>query len=145
MNDQQGLTPQDTAALKAVAGFSFTKDGVKLPSGIMLTFAEVQALSSAYAPPADTPAPGPGQPEQTEHHRDGRPVLEHRNDEPWHLAKIPWRWHRCRPQTTATTAEGELLWQRCACGAERKPRTGWTDRNKRRGAGWDVTRGWDSR
>jgi hypothetical protein len=43
---------------------------------------------------------------------------KHDGGVPWWEAKVPHRWHRCKPQTTGATS-GLGLVQRCACGAIR--------------------------
>lgn len=153
-----GLTPQDITAIRNVAGLGFTPETVTLPSGKKITYAELQALSSVYAPDA---APSPlanfrpppmqpllaGQegcsPGELNRRAGDQGSVVHSGNTWWHLTGLPWRWHRCRAHTTSYGHDGLLQWQRCRCGGYRTPDSGWRHRNLRRTPGWDVTKAWD--
>jgi len=56
---------------------------------------------------------------------------EHRDGVPWDVARRPWRWHVCRPQTRLRLSGG-LMVERCACGGQRLTEAGlWARRNVR--------------
>ena len=48
------------------------------------------------------------------------PYLEHRDGIHWNWARLPLRWHRCKPQTRGTEGRWTETHERCACGAERR-------------------------
>lgn len=54
----------------------------------------------------------------------------HRDGIPWDQARLPWRWHRCRWQTSYHIRSDWIY--RCACGAARTGRGAWAGRNSRR-------------
>lgn len=54
--------------------------------------------------------------------------ISHLDGIPWHEAKKPRRWHRCRPQTSGLD---DRLVHRCACGAIRFAGSDWMERNSR--------------
>lgn len=58
----------------------------------------------------------------------------------WHEARIPWRWHRCRPWTQGNyeSSSTHAYIERCACGAIRIDHGSWLDRNARRSAAKDA-------
>lgn len=59
-----------------------------------------------------------------------KPLMFHKDDVPWHDAKVPCRLHRCRPKTTGFDAG--LKVERCACGASRCNGGSWIGKNETR-------------
>jgi hypothetical protein len=69
--------------------------------------------------------------------KDSRPAsveLVHLGGVPWWEAPIPWRWHKCFPQTVGWLTDTYV--ERCACGAisGHGARGYWMERNSRRRA-----------
>lgn len=57
--------------------------------------------------------------------------IAHTNGTPFSEAPLPWRWHRCRPWSRARLPGiGHI--ERCACGAIRRDRAMWIEKNSRR-------------
>ncbi|MPZ67286.1 MAG: hypothetical protein GEU83_17875 [Pseudonocardiaceae bacterium] len=64
----------------------------------------------------------------------GDTSIRHRYGMPWWAARLPPRWHACRPQTVQLYRDGGLLTGscHCACGAVTDHTGRWTGRNTRR-------------
>ncbi len=60
--------------------------------------------------------------------------IRHRHGMPWSAARLPHRWHACRPQTVHLFRHGAVLDGvcYCACGAVTDHTGRWTGRNTRR-------------
>lgn len=58
------------------------------------------------------------------------PQMTHQDGIPWHDAKVPFRFHRCKPQTTARFRFETV--DRCACGATRFDGGPWINKNETR-------------
>lgn len=63
-------------------------------------------------------------------------TIRHRHGVPWWAARVPYRWHACRPQTVHLYSDGGVLTSTCycACGAVSDHTGRWHGRNRRRSA-----------